>query len=69
MPRVTVQKNWKKDCSQWVKEYPLLAVGVFEAGNSYNVPEALAEYFRQHGVIGIPSVPPEPAGQTLEIPE
>ena len=70
MPRVTIKKSWKQDCTQWVNEYPLLAIGVFEAGNSYDVPPELASLFERHGVIDSDTPPePTPESHTLDIPE
>lgn len=71
MPRVKFQKSYKKDCRQYAADYPLLSVGVFEAGNSYDVPEELAEYFNSKGLLeGSPPPPPaEQTEHTLEVAE
>jgi hypothetical protein len=68
MPRVKFQKSYKKDCRQYADEYPLLAVGVFEAGNSYDMPQDLADHFASKGLLeGTAASEPAPTEHKLEM--
>ena len=70
MPRVKCIRDYKKDCTKYADDYPLLAVGVFEAGNTYDMPEELIAYFRKKGVVeGGESNAPEAAPTEIEVPE